>query len=111
MHFILLLTGIRRIDQQMRILLGMAVIFVFCQFFPIVGDLYELMCTLGGQAIDGICEFNTPIELCICFSHLMLIVNSSVNFIFYMTNIVKFRQEFTKVNQTYFHHICVQAVF
>ena len=95
----------------MRILLGMAAIFVFCQFFPIVGDLYELMCTLGGQAIDGICEFNTPIELCICFSHWMLIVNSSVNFIFYMTNIVKFRQEFTKVNQTYFHHICVQAVF
>ena len=94
---ILLLAG-STIDQQMRILLGMAVIFVFCQFFPIVGDVYELMCTIGGYSVEGICAFNTPIEICISFSHLMLMVNSSVNFIFYMTNIVKFRQDFLKVN-------------
>ena len=81
----------------MRILLGMAAVFVFCQFFPIVADMEELVCTVGGHAVDGICEFNSAIELCISFGHLMLIVNSSINFIFYMTNIVEFRQDFSKV--------------
>ena len=85
-------------DQQMKILLGMAGIFVFCQFFPIVGDFHELICTVGGHAVDGICAFNIHIENCIIFSHFMLMVNSSVNFVFYMTNIAQFREGVLKVN-------------
>ena len=90
-------------DQQMRILLGMAGIFVFCQFFPIVGDVHELICTLHGHDVDGICAFNIHIENCIIFSHFMLILNSSVNFVFYMTNIAQFREGVLKVNCTFFH--------
>ena len=90
-------------DQQMRILLGMAGIFVFCQFFPIVGDFHELICTVGGHAVDGICAFNTHIENCIIFSHFMLMVNSSVNFVFYMTNMDQFREGVLKVNWTFFY--------
>ena len=75
----------------------MVVTFVFCQFFPIVGDVYELICLLEGNSTEGICESNIHIENCINFGHFMLMVNSSVNFIFYMTNIVKFREEFLKV--------------
>ena len=90
-------------DQQMRILLGMAGIFVFCQFFPIVGDVHELICTLHGHDVGGICAFNIHIENCIIFSHFMLMLNSSVNFVFYMTNIAQFREGVLKVNCTFFH--------
>ena len=75
----------------------MVVTFVFCQFFPIVGDVYELICLHEGNSTEGICESNLHIENCINFGHFMLMVNSSVNFIFYMNNIAKFRQEFMKV--------------
>ena len=88
----------RNINQELRVLLVMAVLFVFCEFFPIVGDFYELICTLKGYSADGACPYNVYIENCIHFGHFMLVVNSSVNFIFYMMNIVKFRQGFVKVN-------------
>ena len=86
-----------KVCQQTKILFGMVITFVFCQFFPIVGDAYELICLLEGNSTEGICESNIHIENCINFGHFMLMVNSSVNFIFYMTNIAKFRQEFLKV--------------
>merc|ERR1712183_694194 len=86
----------------------MVVTFVFCQFFPIVGDVHELICLLEGTTTEGICESNIHIENCINFGHFMLMVNSSVNFIFYMTNIVMFRQEFLKVFCRCFHS-CYQT--
>ena len=85
------------ICQQTKILLGMVVVFVFCQFFPIVGDVYELMCLLAGNNSEGICVSNVHIENSINFGHFMLMVNSSVNFVFYMTNIAKFREGFLQV--------------
>ena len=97
---ILLFVG-RNLYQETRILLTMAVVFVFCQFFPIVGDFHELICTVAGYSVDGVRAYNVHIENCIHFGHFMLMVNSSVNFVFYMMNIVKFRQGFVKVNQSY----------
>ena len=88
----------RNINQESRVLLVMAVLFVICEFFPLVGDVYELICTLKGYSADGACPYNVYIENCIHFGHFMLTLNSSVNFIFYMMNIVKFRQGFVKVN-------------
>ena len=75
----------------------MVVVFIFCQFFPIVGDVYELVCLLTGNNTEGICKSNIHIENCINFGHFMLMVNSSVNFVFYMTNIAKFREGFLQV--------------
>ena len=97
---ILLFVG-RNLYQETRTLLTMAVVFVFCQFFPIVGDFHELICTVAGYSVDGVRAYNVHIENCIHFGHFMLMVNSSVNFVFYMMNIVKFRQGFVKVNQSY----------
>ena len=85
------------ICQQTKILVGMVVVFIFCQFFPIVGDVYELVCLLTGNNTEGICKSNIHIENCINFGHFMLMVNSSVNFVFYMTNIAKFREGFLQV--------------
>ena len=85
------------ICQQTKILVGMVVVFIFCQFFPIVGDVYELMCLLTGNNSEGICVSNVHIENAINFGHFMLMVNSSVNFVFYMTNIAKFREGFLQV--------------
>ena len=86
---------------QTKILVGMVIVFIFCQFFPIVGDVYELMCLLRGNNNAGICESNIHIDNLISWGHLMLMVNSSVNFVFYMSNIEKFRNGFLKVKLTY----------
>ena len=88
-------------DREMTILLGLAIVFVVCQFLPIVGDVHTLIGTLGGYSIDGIRPFNMHIENCITVGHFMLILNSSVNFVFYMVNTDEYRQEFFRVSLTY----------
>ena len=86
------------IFQQLMILKGMVAVFVFCQCFTIGADSYELICTLGGSMSDHtICDTNVHIERLINVAHLMLALNSSVNFIFYMMNIEEFRIKFVKV--------------
>ena len=88
-------------DREMTILLGLAIAFVICQFLPIVGDVHTLIGTLGGSSIDGIRPFNMHIENCITVGHFMLMLNSSVNFVFYMANTDEYRQEFFRVSLTY----------
>ena len=86
----------------MMILKGMVTVFVFCQCFTIGADAYELICTLGDYMPDQtLCDANIHIEKVINISHLMLAVNSSVNFIFYMMNIDEFRAKFVKVSINY----------
>ena len=86
------------IFQQLMILKGMVAVFVFCQCFTIGADSYELICTLGGSMSDQtMCDTNVHIERLINVAHLMLALNSSVNFIFYMMNIEEFRKKFVKV--------------
>ena len=82
----------------MKILLALATIFVVCQFFPIIGDVYKLVGTITGTSTNGIRAFNMHIENCIAFANFMLILNSSANFAFYMMNIVEFQQGLLKVN-------------
>ena len=96
----LLLLG-NNVDREMKILLALAIIFVVCQFFPIIGDVYKLVGTIRGTSTNGIRAFNMHIENCIAFANFMLILNSSANFAFYMMNIVEFRQGLLKVNQIY----------
>ena len=72
------------IMQQLRILKGMVAVFVFCQCFTIVADLYELICTIGVREPEGTrCKSNMHIENLINVAHFLLSINSSINFIFY----------------------------
>ena len=81
------------------ILKGMVAVFVLCQCFTIGADAYELICTLGGSmSKQTLCDTNVHIENVINVAHLMLAVNSSVNFIFYMMNIDGFRTKFVEVS-------------
>ena len=81
------------------ILKGMVAVFVLCQCFTIGADAYELICTIGGSMTgQTMCTANIHIENVINFSHFMLAVNSSVNFIFYMMNSEGFRKEFMNVS-------------
>ena len=85
----------KKLNDQTKILTWMVVVFVFCQCFTIVADSYDLICVLLVSTKS--CPPNIHIENFIQLGHLMLAVNSSVNFIFYMIHIEKFRAEFIKV--------------
>ena len=92
------------IFQQTKVLMGLVVVFVFCQCFTIVADVHELICVLSSSNDDkntfhcpskmGIVNVNNFIS----WGHFMLAVNSSVNFIFYMIHIKEFRDAFFKVS-------------
>ena len=98
-----------RASQQTRILLGLVLVFIFCQSFSIVAEIYEFVCIItdanGGATF---CESNMHIENFIDVSHFMLAVNASVNFIFYMANIPQFREAFIKVQLQY--TLCVEQI-
>ena len=89
----------------------MVAVFVLCQCFTIGADAYELICTIGGSMTGRtMCTANIHIENVINFSHFMLAVNSSVNFIFYMMNIEGFRKEFMNVS-IYNDYLCPKRIF
>ena len=89
--------------QQLRILKGMVAVFVFCQCFTIVADVYELICTIGMSGPERTrCPYNIHIENLINIAHFMLSINSSINFIFYMININGFKTSFIKVRKKWF---------
>ena len=78
----------------------MVLVFIFCQCFTIVADIYELTCTLFPPPTDRnstFCKSNVHIENFIDIAHFMIAVNSSVNFIFYMVNIKEYRESLVKV--------------
>ena len=81
--------GIYYDRKQTRILLGIAIVFVFCQCFTIIPDILELMCTLSTKHCQETIYTYSVIE----FGHLMLAFNSSINFIFYMIHIQLYREE------------------
>ena len=84
----------KKLNDQTKILTWMVLVFVFCQCFTIVADTYDIICVFDSTN----CPPNIHIENFIQLGHLMLAVNSSVNFIFYMIHIEKFRKEFTEVS-------------
>ena len=79
----------------------MVLVFIFCQCFTIVADVYELICTIFPpvNVESTFCRSNEHIENFIDVAHFMIAVNSSVNFIFYMVNIKEFRESFITVSQ------------
>ena len=76
------------------ILIGMSSLFIFCQSFKIIPDLYELVvCNQVGNlghncAISKVPAMNVITRI----SHLLVCVNSSTNFLIYYLNGEKFRR-------------------
>ena len=64
-------------------------VFIVCQSFKIIPDLYEVIfCSQGGEE----CMSTAWIEGIIDLSHFMLTVNSSVNFFIYIIHRGQFRE-------------------
>ena len=97
-HYLIKVSG-NDIFQQTKVQLGLVVVFVFCQCFTIIADVYELVCTLSrSNNDDSTCPFNTAhVNDFISYGHFMLAVNSTVNFVFYMLYIREFRDAFLQV--------------
>ena len=82
-------------SMQSRILFSIIVMFVFCQCFTIIPDIYELNCALSTAKDKQQCQYTYKYTYhLIEISHLMLAVNSSINFIFYMIHIKLFRESY-----------------
>ena len=76
------------------ILIGMSSLFIFCQSFKIIPDLYELMvCGSAGNLGHNCAISKVPVMNVITrMSHLLVCFNSSTNFLIYYLNGEKFRR-------------------
>eukprot|EP00093_Oithona_nana_P003964 03964.XXX_141412_139027_1 [CDS] Oithona nana genome sequencing. len=75
--------------QLARTLIMVVVVFIICQSCKIIPDLYEvIICSQGGDR----CMSTQTIEAIIDISHLMLTINSSVNFFIYIIHRGQFRE-------------------
>ena len=79
----------QRQEHKLGILLvGISVLFISCQSFKIVPDLYEIMFCSDDQVCYTTPFVNTIVNL----SHLLVCFNSSANFVIYLLGGEKFRR-------------------
>ncbi|XP_059079468.1 G-protein coupled receptor daf-37-like [Tigriopus californicus] len=74
------------------VLFAMSTLFIICQSFKIVPDLYELIWCEPTKE----CQFNPFTSGVIRFSHLLVCINSSANFLIYLLRGQKFREAWMK---------------
>ena len=84
----------RKLNDQTKILTWMVIVFVFCQCFTIIADIYDFICVVFSSSRV---PSNIHIDNLIYMGHFMLALNSSVNFIFYILHIKAFRKHFVQV--------------
>ena len=78
--------------QLARTLFIVVIVFIFCQSFKIVPDVYEIIrCSQSYKRQKG-CMSTPFIENVIDTSHFMLAINSSANFFIYIWHRGRFRQ-------------------
>ena len=87
----------RKLNDQTKILTWMVIVFVFCQCFTIIADIYDFICVVFSSSRV---PSNIHIDNLIYMGHFMLALNSSVNFIFYILHIKAFRKHFVQVYYT-----------
>ena len=87
------------------ILISMSALFIFCQAFKIIPDLYEvLVCNEGGSLGHNCAITKVPvINVITRMSHLLVCFNSSANFLIYYLNGEKFRRAWV---ETYGERCC-----
>ena len=71
--------------------------FVVCQCFTIVADIYEVVTCSYQDMTRSLCVSTDHIENIIDIGHFMLSFNSSINFLLYAIHDKMFRDAFLKV--------------
>ncbi|XP_059086961.1 uncharacterized protein LOC131883495 [Tigriopus californicus] len=78
------------------ILLAIVCIFIFCQSFKIIPDIYEVCTCTQNRIRTRACKGTWTIEFIIDMSHCFLALNSSINFFIYIIKGGKFREAILK---------------
>ena len=73
-------------------------VFVVCQSFTIVADIYEVVTCSYEEIKSSLCSSTDHIENIIDIAHFMLSFNASVNFLLYAIHDKMFRDAFVKVS-------------
>ena len=80
----------QRQEHKLGVLLvGISILFICCQSFKIIPDVYEI---LFCPDMKGECVATPFIEFCVNLSHLLVCFNSAANFIIYLLGGEKFRR-------------------
>ena len=89
------LANLEEQNQEQRLgtlLLGISVLFIICQSFKMIPDIYELIFCPPTQNEDHVCETTSFISTCVSLSHILVCGNSALNWIVYLLAGKKFRQ-------------------
>ena len=78
-------------------------VFVICQSFTIVADVYEALHCVSQDEKYSACYSNDHIENIIDIAHFMLSINSSINFLLYVIHDKIFRDALIKVRQLHIY--------
>ena len=89
-------------NREAKILTSVVLVFVTCQSFTIVADVYEGVICSQQNLKHSMCISNDHIENIIDISHFMISVNSSINFLLYAYNDSIFRKALAKVRLLHF---------
>ena len=74
------------------LLLSISLLFIFCQSFKMIPDIYELIfCPPTQSEEQPICETTPFVDTCVSLSHLFVCGNSALNWIVYLLAGEKFR--------------------
>ena len=80
----------QRQEHKLGVLLvGISILFICCQSFKIIPDVYEILFCPDS---DGMCVATPFIEFCVNLSHLLVCFNSAANFVIYLLGGEKFRR-------------------
>ena len=85
-------------NHEAKILMSICLVFVVCQSFPIVADVYEAVSCIHQNVKYSMCISNDHIENIIDIAHFMLSFSASINFLLYVMHEKIFRNAFIKVN-------------
>ena len=85
-------------------------VFVICQSFTIVADVYEALHCVSQDEKYSACYSNDHIENIIDIAHFMLSINSSINFLLYVIHDKIFRDALIKVRRLHIY-IVVENIF
>ena len=89
-------------NREAKILTSVVLVFVTCQSFTIVADVYEGIICSQQNLKHSMCISNDHIENIIDISHFMISVNSSINFLLYAYHDSIFRKALAKVRLFHF---------
>ena len=74
------------------LLVSISVLFICCQSFKMIPDIYELIFCPPVEGKDHNCETTPFISTCVSMSHLLVCGNSALNWMIYLLAGEKFRR-------------------